>query len=168
LIYDHKAFKNFVLNSIKFQLCFSATLVFIAELGASTVYARPVSFLNGTSIMSENREHQNEFMINYTFQRNLALGIHSSSYRALRGHTYFAAPTLSLLALRENAENRQTNVYLGAGYGRVQQEYSYHDKQVVNKLASIVLFDADTETRQIYFAVKHEQLSGSIRRSFAQ
>jgi hypothetical protein len=114
--------------------------------------ARPVSFVDGWSIMNENRANQSELMTAYTFDRNFALGLHISTFQRDDTRDTFYSPVVSYLALRLNEDRRQTNIYFTAGAGRLCP-LGDPDESIG---ANLFAFDLDSETRTMYGAIRHE------------
>ena len=150
---------QFTLRRHQFQfLLASATF---AWNFSSVAIARPVSFLDGTAMMNENRPNQNEAMVAYTFQRNVAAGLHGSTFRDDDGAAVaFAGPILNYLVKRWNEEGRQSNVYLGACSGAMAR--SLEPRRFARGYAAML--DADTETRSYYFSLHHEVTASQFGR----
>jgi hypothetical protein len=124
------------------------------------VFARPVTYVDGISISSENRSHQNESMVSYTMTRRLAAGMHLSTFRDDHAEFIYAAPMSNVLLGRWNEENQQSNFYFSAGYGRYWQRLMNESDDAKTAFYSpVVILDADTESRTIYASVHHERIN---------
>lgn len=111
--------------------------------------------------MSENRDHQNEFMAAYTFDRLISAGVHLASYRDDQGDNFaLGMPMTSILAFRDNEAGRQTNLYLGVGIGGLLNHDVRAEKVNKAQVASALFVDADTETRAWYGAFRLEKVRG--------
>jgi hypothetical protein len=140
-----------------FSFC-SLILIFLMP---SLAWGRPVSFLQGWSLMNENRSYQNEAMVSFTVQRHLALGIHYTTLRAPENSTQqVLAPLANLLVFRWNDEGRQSNLYIGAGFGAMQTSGQR------NRVKGTAVFnvDLDTETKDFSFAFRHEHIQSKSDR----
>ena len=122
---------------------------------------RPVSYLGGWTVISENRADQTEAMVGYTFQRSIAAGIHLANYRNFEDKkAAFGSPILNVLLARRNEEGRQSNLYVGAGYGVL-----FHGADSSqSKGAYVAILDADSETRSFYISLRHEAVASRIER----
>lgn len=130
-------------------------LLIACALFAAKATARPVAYLGAWSVMSESRVDQSEAMIGYTFHRQMTVGLHASSYRLGKDVAWFAAPYVAATALRWNDEGRQSNLYLGAGYG-MSGVNTFNAERLPGSLA---LLEADTETRSVYVSIRSEHVT---------
>lgn len=113
---------------------------------AKTTSAHPVSFQGAVSLMSYNKEKDNELLLTYSFTRYLAVGL---DYYKMENVEY-TIPRLNFLAKRWNNEDSQGNVYLSAGYGT---DRSFEEIKGVT-LASV---EADWESRKYYTSVQYNK-----------
>ncbi|MFM6927140.1 MAG: hypothetical protein ACKOX6_01675 [Bdellovibrio sp.] len=135
------------------QLLFSFLLI-----GFSTAsFAHPVSYQGATSLMSYNKEEENEVLLTYSFKSYLAAGL----YYLKEGKTAFTLPRVNYLAKRWNNEDSQGNIYLSGGYGYERS----HDE---NKGVGLGGLDVDWESRKYYTSAAYYRFlrddSGDVSR----
>jgi hypothetical protein len=130
----------------------SRWIVILAAMfvGASSAVARPVSFLGGYSLMSENRFDQNELMVGYTFLPRLAVGAHYALFRYSGVEENHAAALLHARVLRLNTDFWQANLYASAG----PEVQFLPSSPGVGRVAAAL--EADAETRVFYASVRAE------------
>ncbi len=114
--------------------------------GASISEAHPVSFQGAVSLMSYNKEKENEFLITYSATHWLAAGL---TYYKIED-TEYTIPRVNFLAKRWNNEDSQGNIYLSTGYG---SERSQNERTGVT-LASI---ETDWESRKYYTSLQYNK-----------
>ena len=142
----------------------TAALTLSAWLRPTPAAARPVTYVDGWSVMSENRSTQNELMVDYTFTRSLAIGLRASSYRTPSGDVTAVAPVANLLAARWNGETTQANLYAGGGYGLFTPSPStpavarpVPEGSRARRYGGLMLLDADVESRVLYASARLER-----------
>ncbi|MGE5085758.1 MAG: hypothetical protein ACM3MG_05610 [Bacillota bacterium] len=113
----------------------------------ATGYAHPVSYQGATSLMSYNKENQNEILLTYSFKSYMAGGF----YYFKDGQTEFTLPRLNYLAKRWNNEDSQGNIYLSGGYG-------YERSFAETTGAGFGAVDVDWESRKYYTAAGYQRL----------
>ena len=137
---------------MKQLLIFISTMILTA-----TSFAHPVSYQGATSLMSYNKENENEVLLTYSFKSYLAAGL----YYFKEGKTDFTMPRLNYLAKRWNNEDSQGNIYLSGGYG---VEKSNEE----NKGVGFGAIDVDWESRKYYTSAAYYRFlrdhSGDISR----
>ncbi|WP_374028773.1 hypothetical protein [Bdellovibrio bacteriovorus] len=119
-----------------------ALIFFSAEFSV----AHPVSFQGATSLMSYNKENENELMLTYSVKNYLAAGL---TYYKVEDVEY-TVPRLNFLAKRWNNEDSQGNIYLSAGYG---SERSFEERNGV----TLVSADVDWESRKYYTSFQYNK-----------
>ncbi|MBO9668134.1 MAG: hypothetical protein J7501_15135, partial [Bdellovibrio sp.] len=82
-------------------------------LASTQGFAHPVSYQGATSLMSYNKNEENEVLLTYSFKSYLAAGL----YYFREGDVNYTLPRLNFLAKRWNNEDSQGNIYLSGGYG---------------------------------------------------
>lgn len=134
------------------------TLAVLLTLPWRKAQAHPVSFQGAVSLMSYNKEKENELLLTYSFTRWMAAGL---TYLKM-DDTEFAIPRINFLAQRWNNEDSQGNIYISAGYGT---DRSYDEQKGV-ALGSI---EADWESRKYYTSLQYSkyfrQDSDAIKRT---
>ncbi|KYG65493.1 hypothetical protein AZI85_17410 [Bdellovibrio bacteriovorus] len=111
---------------------------------ATTAQAHPVSFAGAFSLMSYNKENENEMLLTYSMTSRLAAGL---MYFKTEEAEY-TVPRLNFLAKRWNNEDSQGNIYLSAGYGT---DRSYDEVKGV----TLVSADVDWEDRRYYTSFQY-------------
>ncbi|WP_374080001.1 hypothetical protein [Bdellovibrio bacteriovorus] len=114
--------------------------------GVGTANAHPVSFQGATSLMSYNKEKENELLLTYSFDRSWAAGL---SYFKMEDIEY-TIPRINFLAKRWNNDDSQGNIYLSAGYGT---ERSFDE----NKGVTFGSVEADWESRKYYTSIQYNK-----------
>ena len=107
--------------------------------------AHPVSFVDATSLMSYNRENENEILLTYTLKNYFAVGLTYNKIEAVD----FTVPRLDFLLRRWNNEDSQANIYISGGYG---YERSFHETKPV----SLASAEMDWESRKYYASAEYD------------
>ncbi|WP_295903218.1 hypothetical protein [uncultured Bdellovibrio sp.] len=120
--------------------------ILVLICGAVTANAHPVSFQGAVSLMSYNKEKENELLLTYSFDRQWAVGL---NYFKMENFE-FTIPRINFLAKRWNNDDSQGNIYLSAGYG---SDRSYDEIKGV-ALGSV---EADWESRKYYTSIQYNK-----------
>lgn len=134
-----------------FEKSGALALIVILFLGPLPAWARHVSFLGGTSVMSWNRPDWNELMVSSTFWPAFAPGLTYRVYREGPAKHHFVIPTLHMLPMRLNEEFSQANLYASVGAGVDQAEGR-------NGTALLGALEGDWETRSLGASLRYENL----------
>lgn len=121
-------------------------LLILAAFHSAEVFAHPVSYQGATSVMSYNKDQENELLVTYSFKSYFAAAL---EYYKVEKVTY-TVPRLDFLLKRWNNEDSQGNIYLSGGYGT---ERSF-DEQVGVGFASA---EADWESRKYYTSLQYNR-----------
>ncbi|KHD90023.1 MAG: hypothetical protein OM95_00405 [Bdellovibrio sp. ArHS] len=113
-------------------------------LFAGGVQAHPVSFAGAFSLMSYNKDDENELFLGYSMTSRTALAV---SY-VKTAEAEYTLPRMNFLAKRWNNEDSQGNVYLSAGYGT---DRSFDEVKGVAMASA----DLDWESRKYYTAFQY-------------
>lgn len=108
--------------------------------------AHPVSYAGAVSLMSYNRENENDLLLTYSFTRSLAVGL---TYLKVEDAEY-TVPRLNYLVQRWNNEDSQGNIYFSAGYGT---DRSFAEIKPV----SFGSVEADWESRRYYTSIQYNK-----------
>ena len=111
---------------------------------ASSMQAKPLSYVGGTMVMQENDETGYTLSIDYTFNPNFALGFYSK-YEINQDQFWMAGPELNTLIKRWNLPDGQGNIFNMTGAGMARQGSN-------NQLAAWAALLADYETRRWFFS----------------
>lgn len=127
--------KKHVLSFLAVMLCLNGE-----------AFAHPVSYQGAVSLMSYNKEDENEVLLTYSFKSYLA----AAAFYFREGDVNYTMPRLNWLAKRWNNEDSQANLYLSGGYG-VERSFN---EQVGVGFGSV---EADWESRKYYTSVQYNR-----------
>lgn len=118
---------------------------------ASSLYARPVSYPGGVTIMQMNNANENMLHINYTFSPKSSAGIFSIYDR--EDEYLVNSIILNNRFFRLNEKYYQANAYIENAIGAL---YSYKD-EIRGKSSAYAMtgFSADAENRRFYGAYEN-------------
>jgi hypothetical protein len=129
-----------------------SVFIFLAfAFALSEASARPVSYLEGRTLMVESRSGQTEAMFAWTVTPSCSFGLHATEFRR-PGDTqasHYALAMANALVKRWNLETWQGNLYLSGGAG-------IHIDEGRSQPAAAMMLEADAESRVYYFHTKLE------------
>ncbi len=92
-------------------------IFFVLTCWASTVLARPVSFVGSTMGMAQVQPWAAIASIDHTFFRRVSVGVQYQWLNRTSGELNFSAPEVNVLLFRHNAEDWQANLFLTGAAG---------------------------------------------------
>ena len=120
----------------------------ILLLFSISVYARPISYKGGYSLMTKYTNDFKSIHYHYTPSRNYSIGYKMTECNELDRN--LNAIQINYLLNRENKRNSQSNFYLKSAIGSVESEENNED---INKIGGFLNLSYDYETRRIFFKV---------------
>lgn len=131
-------------------------------VGASPAQAKPLSYVGGTMIMTENDETGHTATIDYTITPKVAAGVYVKKEEG-GDDFYIGGPQVNTLIKRWNLPGAQGNIFNMTGIGAA------HDDDEGTNLAAWTSFLADYETRRVFVSYEAKaQYAGDIDTSFSQ
>lgn len=132
----------------------------LVVLFSQTLYARPVSYPEGWTLMTNHDAFENDLHIHYTPSIDYSVGYKGIYFR--KNEAQFHGTQLNYLLKRINKRHSQANFYLKSGAGM------YHDNDK-NSFAGFAGFAADWEDRD-YFVMYENRFfdSGHTQSNFMQ
>jgi hypothetical protein len=115
---------------------------FLSLLLSITSFGHPVSFKDGTGLMSYNSQSMNELLLTYSFSPSFAVA--TTYLRDSKSEFYI--PRLDFLLKRWNLDDSQGNIYFSGGAGLEK----FNLKSYGVRLAELV---ADWESREYYVSL---------------
>jgi hypothetical protein len=91
--------------------------ILVGLLGASNVWAHPVSYQGATAIMAWNQPWLSDYWIAYSFRPDMAIAARSMKMDMPEGRLWVALPQYDVLLKRWNQKDSQANIYAYAGGG---------------------------------------------------
>lgn len=131
---------------------------------APTSTARPVSYPDGWTLISDNNDVQNSVLVHYTLNTNNALGLRLRYDRD--GDYSFVGAQLNRLVKRWNKPDSQANIYAHAALGTVIDDSSGPLTRE-DDLGLFIGASGDWETRKYFVSVAAEHWENGRFDSFS-
>jgi hypothetical protein len=121
----------------------------------SQVFARPVSYSGGTTIMQNNNTNYNSLHIHYSSTYKYSIGYKGEYFREPRVNTNTVQ--LNYLAKRINKKESQENFYIKSGIGNFHLDTNndLFDYEGTNGLGGFVGFATDWEDRRYFISYEN-------------
>ena len=121
-------------------------LFFLLSFCLNSLFARPVSYAGGLTVMSYNDYYRNTLLTHYSPTSKISYG-HMIQYWQNKEY-WINALNINYLAKRINKKYSQTNFYLKGGLGLLNTNYEDYNNK--NELVSYGEYSFDWETRRYF------------------
>ena len=133
--------------------CFAIYLSILALFVAITAQARPVSYPEGWTFITQHNDVQNSALAHYTLDTQHALGLRARYDR--NGDYTFIGPQLNRLVKRWNKPDSQANIYARAAIGAVIDDQSGPLRRE-DDIGLFIGASGDWETRKYFISATAE------------
>ena len=140
-------------------------LIFIFIFYVQAVIARPVSYVDGWTVMTFNDHNKYSSLVHYTPSRNYSIGYKVEYWKAKE--YWINGLNINYLVKKFNKKHSQRNIYFKSGFGMLYTDYKNYTSK--KEYVSYGELAADWETRRQLISYSTKAIkSESVDNTFMQ